>query len=379
MPKNLINELNWRNLIHQQTSTDLGKVLAEPQTIYAGFDPTADSLHVGHLLPLITLKRAALFGHKVIAIVGGATGSIGDPSGKAAERKLLDKQTIEHNVAAVSKQIASILPEAIILNNVDWFSQINVLDFLRDVGKDFSVNTMLARDAVKNRLDGGISFTEFAYLIFQAFDFMWLNDKFNCSIQIGGSDQFGNIVSGIDLIRRKNNKQAFGLTMPLITGKNGEKFGKTGTNETIWLDKNKTSVNDLRNFFFNADDGEIGKLLRFFSLMSFDEIEALDEKTATHPEKRAAQIALANEMCMLIHSEIGGEQTKKIKKTDAIGKELVVVLVEAGSCSSKSDARRQIAQRAVKVNNEIILNDGYLIKDGDMRITRGKRDKYELC
>ncbi len=375
-----VNELAWRGLVHQVSSPKLAEVMdAEKVTLFAGFDPTADSLHIGHLLPLVCLKRAAMLGHHPIALIGGATGLIGDPSGKSAERQLLTRETVQMNVDAIAAQIKRLVPEAVVVNNADWFNQFNVLDFLRDVGKHFSVNAMLARDAVKNRLEGenGISFTEFTYILLQAFDFLHLNRIAGCRLQIGGSDQWGNISSGIDLIRR-DGREAFGLTMPLITNANGEKFGKT-VKGAVWLDANKTSAHEMFQFFFNTPDADVCRFAKLFTFLEQKAIEELEHHTASAPEKRIAQRVLAQQICQFIHSTDGNETPELTVDTGSL---LIDALVQAKFCTSKNDARNQIKQNAVKLNGVVVVDTEKKFVAEDFNSTcilsKGKKSRCKL-
>jgi tyrosyl-tRNA synthetase len=377
-----VKELEWRGLIQQTSSPELAEIMGkESLTLFAGFDPTADSLHVGHLLPLICLKRAAILGHHPIALIGGATGLIGDPSGKSTERQLLTREAVQANVDAIAAQIKRLIPEAEVINNIDWFDNINVLDFLRHTGKHFSINTMLARDAVKSRLVGekGISFTEFTYMLLQAFDFLHLNRTVNCRLQIGGSDQWGNISSGIDLIRR-DGREAFGLTLPLLTNSNGEKFGKT-VHGAVWLDASKTTAHDMFQFFFNTTDENVIKLLKLFTFISSETIAELAESTAFNPAKRAAQLSLAKHVCQFVH---GSDGTEIPKLHVGVGSLLVDALVRAKACVSRNDARSQIKQRAVKINDIVVIDTERKIFNEDLTvdstctISKGKRWSCKL-
>jgi tyrosyl-tRNA synthetase len=317
---NFFDELQFRGLVSDFTAVpesraDLlplpARLAAKPITLYAGFDPTADSLHVGSLVPLIALRRFQNMGHHPIAVAGGATGSIGDPSGKTAERQLLTKEQIQANVDAVRPQLAKLLDfdsktnPARLVDNADWFSPISYLDFLRDVGKHFTVNQMVAKESVRARMedrDVGISYTEFSYMLLQAYDFYQLAATMDCELQIGGSDQWGNITAGIDLVRKKLGRHAYGFTMPLITKADGTKFGKTESG-TIWLDPAKTSVYKFYQFWINTDDRDVAKYLKFFTFLSVDEIIALEAAHTANPGARQAHQALAREMTTLLHGE----------------------------------------------------------------------------
>ena len=339
---NLFSDLKARGLIYQSTDPSLESELnSRSMTVYAGFDPSSDSLHAGNLLALLTLKRFQEAGHRVIAIVGGATGMIGDPSGKTSERNLLDAAQIDHNVQGIKKVISRFLDfeetekSALLLNNLDWFKNFSVIDFLRDVGKHFTVNYMVAKDSVKARLEDreqGLSFTEFSYMILQGYDFWHLNKEFGCDIQLGGSDQWGNITAGVELIRRKSAKldqdrpSAFGMTWPLMTKSDGTKFGKSESG-AVWLTSDKTSVFDFYQFFIRSTDQDVIKYLLCFTFLPTEEIERLALSVKTAPEKREAQTTLARELTRLVHGE---EELKKVEaSSQALYKE-----VEPGILSS---------------------------------------------
>ncbi|HEX9047424.1 MAG TPA: tyrosine--tRNA ligase [Verrucomicrobiae bacterium] len=306
----ILDELQWRGLVADCTDTaELTKKIASPITLYCGFDPTADSLHVGHLVPLLALRRFQNFGHHPIAVAGGATGSIGDPSGKSAERSLLTKDQIKANVESVRPQLARLLDferqpnPAKLVDNADWTAGLSYLDFLRDIGKHFSVNQMVAKESVRARMEDrevGISYTEFSYMLLQAFDFYVLARDHGCELQIGGSDQWGNITAGIDLMRKKLSKQGYGLTMPLITKADGTKFGKT-EGGSVWLDPKKTSVYKFYQFWINTADADVIRYLRFFTFLAKEEIESLEKQHAENPGARAAHKALAKAVTVLVH------------------------------------------------------------------------------
>jgi tyrosyl-tRNA synthetase len=308
----ILEELKWRGLDADCTdAAELEKKIAAPITLYCGFDPTADSLHVGNLVPLLALRRFQLLGHHPIAVAGGATGSIGDPSGKTAERQLLTKEILDRNIASVKVQLAKLLDfetkqnPARLVDNASWTVGISFLDFLRDIGKHFSVNQMVAKESVRARMEDrevGISYTEFSYMLLQAFDFMVLRRDQNCELQIGGSDQWGNITAGIDLCRKKLGKQVFGLTLPLITNADGTKFGKTEAG-AIWLDPKRTSVYRFYQFWINTDDRDVIRYLKYFTFLSQDEIAALEKQHAENPGARVAHKALAKAATDLIHGE----------------------------------------------------------------------------
>jgi tyrosyl-tRNA synthetase len=388
---NILDELQWRGLVADCTDTaELTKKIASPVTLYCGFDPTADSLHVGHLVPLLALRRFQNFGHHPIAVAGGATGSIGDPSGKSAERSLLTKDQIKANVESVRPQLAKLLDfdakqnPAKLVDNADWMSPISYLDFLRDVGKHFTVNQMVAKESVRARMEDrevGISYTEFSYMLLQAFDFYVLGRDHGCELQIGGSDQWGNITAGIDLMRKKLGKHGYGLTMPLITKADGTKFGKTAGG-AVWLDPKKTSVYKFYQFWINTADADVIRYLKFFTFLPKEEIAALEQQHAANPGAREAHKALAKATTDLIHGEaatqeairasqilFGGElagvsestfgdivgevPTKEIEKAklDGAGIPLVDLLIDAGLCPSKGQARKDIEGGGVNLNN----------------------------
>ena len=308
-------ELTWRGLVHQSTDAAhlAGWLNADSRTLYVGFDPTADSLHVGSLLPLMILRRFQRAGHRPIAVVGGATGMIGDPSGKSEERNLLSVDTLRANIAGLEKQIGRFLDcsagenAAAIVNNFDWMQPFSFLEFLRDVGKHFPVNVMLTKDSIKNRLerdDAGISYTEFSYMLLQAYDFVHLHQQFGCELQVGGSDQWGNITAGIDLARRMRGVQLFGLTCPLLLKSDGSKMGKTEKG-AIWLSRERTSPYAFYQYWINVADADAPMCLRFLTELSRDEIESLDASRATEPHLRTSQRRLAEHLTQLVHGDDG--------------------------------------------------------------------------
>jgi tyrosyl-tRNA synthetase len=417
-----LEELKWRGLIADCTdAAELEKKISEPITLYCGFDPTADSLHVGNLVPLLALRRFQSLGHNPIAVAGGATGSIGDPSGKTQERQLLTKEILDRNIASVKVQLAKLLDfetkenPARLVDNASWTSEYKFLDFLRDIGKHFSVNQMVAKESVRARMEDrevGISYTEFSYMLLQAFDFMVLARDQNCELQIGGSDQWGNITAGIELTRKKLGRQVFGLTLPLITNADGSKFGKTEAG-AIWLDPKKTSVYKFYQFWINTADADVVRYLKFFTLQrSAEEIDALAQKHQKNPEAREAHRALASEMTYLIHGEealhkaqiasavlfgaggdilnstvnffddIDGEvPTKEIEKSklEGAGFSLVELLVHAGLSSSKGHARKDVEGGGVNVNNlrETDWHRAVTTKDlihGHVLLRKGKKN-----
>lgn len=303
-----LQDLEQRGLVHQVSAPAVAELLrTPPTTAYAGFDPTADSLHVGSLVPLLTLRRFQLAGHRPIALVGGGTGLIGDPSGKEDERALLSGAQLARNLAGIRRQVEHVLDTgangAIVVDNGDWLGEVRLLDFLRDIGKHFSVNQMIVRDSIRMRLetrDHGISYTEFSYVLLQAYDYLALHDRFGCRLQLGGSDQWGNIVSGTDLIRRMRGVEAYGVTMPLVTRADGKKFGKSEEGN-VWLDPARTSPYQFYQFWLNTDDRDVERYLNYFTFLPVDEIAAAAAAVRQSPESRAAQRLLAEEVTRLLH------------------------------------------------------------------------------
>jgi tyrosyl-tRNA synthetase len=403
----ILQELDWRGLVADCTDRiELAKrTTSGPITLYCGFDPTADSLHVGNLVPLLALRRFQLLGHHPIALAGGATGSIGDPSGKTQERQLLTQEVLDANIARVKEQLKRLLDfeaktnPARLVDNASWTAKVSYLDFLRDIGKHFSVNQMVAKESVRARMEDrevGISYTEFSYMLLQAFDFYVLCRDQNCELQIGGSDQWGNITAGMDLTRKKLGKTVYGLTLPLITNADGSKFGKTVAG-AVWLDANKTSVEDFYQFWIRTDDRDVIRYLKFFTLLSREEIEELERQHTAKPESRTAHEALARELRNLIHPSATGvaERASKIlfgklsdeytledweflakhshsievEKSKLVGMLLIELLVLAGLSSSKGQARKDIEGRGISINNNPPLpNYDYHIQPGDLRL-----------
>src|SRR5436190_10735430 len=322
---NIFEELEWRGLVADCTDREQlrPRLVQSPITLYAGFDPTADSLHVGSLVPLLALRRFQLLGHHAIAVAGGATGMVGDPSGKSAERQLLTRDIIDANIAAVKKQLARMLDfetksnPARLVDNADWTTNVSFLDFLRDIGKHFSVNQMIAKESVRARMEDretGISYTEFSYMLLQAFDFYVLCRDYQCELQIGGSDQCGNSTAGIDLCRKKLGRQVFGVTLPLITNADGTKFGKTEAG-AVWLDVRRTSVYKFYQFWIRTDDRDVIRYLKYFTFLPREEIDALERQHAEKPESRAAHKALAKAVTDLVH---GSESTRQAQKASSV-------------------------------------------------------------
>lgn len=385
----LISDLEQRGVLHSVTDrVELEKAFnAGPVTFYCGFDPTADSLHVGNLLPLIIMRKLALAGHKPIAILGGGTGMIGDPSGRSQERNLLDDLQLQKNLAGIKPQAAKIVGESCqLISNLDWLAKVSMIEFLRDIGKHFSVNAMLQRDSVKTRLEtreDGISYTEFSYMLLQAYDFLWLYENMNCTLQIGGSDQWGNIVSGSDLIRRKfpDRKPAFGMTNNLLMTSSGAKFGKTAAG-AVWLDSEKTSPYEFYQYWLSTEDADVEKFLKYFTFLSIEEISILIAEHRIQPEKRIAQKRLAQELTILVHNQeelekaegassalFGGDlkalsvnalelafasAPAKILQPDFSEIAITDLMVFLGASKSKGDARRLIEGGGCQLNGERI-------------------------
>ncbi len=413
----LSEDLAFRGLIHQVTDPDLPKRLDQPGlTVYAGFDPSADSLHVGNLLQLCTLRRFQEAGHRVISLAGGGTGMIGDPGGKQDERQLLDRTTIERYLEGIRPQLGQFLDldRTLLLNNADWLGTLSTLEYLRDVGKHFTVNQMVGKESVKSRFerpDQGISYTEFSYMLLQAYDFLRLHVDHGCDVQLGGSDQWGNITMGVELIRKVCGDEAWGLTTPLVVKPDGTKYGKTETG-TVWLDARRTSPFAMYQFFVNTPDEQVGELLRFLTFLGHEEVEALDADTSARPQRRAAPRALARAVTALVHGDaevarceeasaaLFGEEITSLSEemllavtgeaptTDVARHELLGVLtltdllVRTGLATSKGEARRTVEQGGAYVNNvrqgddartfgvDDLLHDRYLV------VRRGKRDVH---
>jgi tyrosyl-tRNA synthetase len=387
----LIEDLQWRGLLADCTDLDaLAKRLSEgPLALYCGFDPTGDSLHVGHLMGQLTLRRFQLAGNHPIALAGGATGMIGDPSGKSAERNLLTREQLAHNVASIKDQLSHLLDfkaaanPARLVDNIDWIAPFTYLDFLRDVGKYFTLNVMLAKDSVKSRMEGdtGISYTEFSYQLLQAYDFFHLREAYNCELQIGGSDQWGNMTAGTDFIRKKLGAPAWAWTFPLITKADGTKFGKTESG-AVWLDPKKTSPYKFYQFFVNTEDAKISEYLRKFTFLSRPEIEAIESKHVANPGAREAHKVLAAEVTRIVHGQaaldgalkaseilfgaeigntpeevfrdvVGEVPTKELDpaKLEGPGISIIDLLVHSGLAPSKGQARKDIEGGGIYLNN----------------------------
>jgi len=415
--KNLVEELTWREMIHDITPGTEEHLMKGQASVYAGFDPTADSLHVGNLIPIMMLVHAQKAGHKPYALVGGATGMIGDPSGKSEERNLLDLDQIEHNLNSQKKQLQHFLNfeeglnKAELVNNYDWFKNMSFLDFIRDAGKHITVNYMMAKDSVKSRLETGISFTEFSYQLIQGYDFYWLKKNENVSIQVGGADQWGNITTGTELIRRMGAGEAFALTCPLMKKADGGKFGKTESG-TIWLDRKRTSPYEFYQFWRNASDDDVVKYLKTFTLFTKEEIENLEKVHAEAPHLGSMQKELAEYMTRRVHSDedfemalkassilFGKSTTEDLMSLDeesflgvfkgvnqsevkrsivANGVAIIDLLSsESNFLSSKGEARRNLQQNAISLNKEkvqedFIVNNDHLINKKYLLLHKGK-------
>jgi tyrosyl-tRNA synthetase len=420
----LVEDLQFRGLWHQETGSGLRDALtAERMTAYIGFDPTADSLHVGSLLQLCMLRRMQRAGHRPIALAGGGTGVVGDPGGKSEERVLLDDDELSANLAGIRPQLERFVElggaaerAGLLLDNRAWLASLNLLDFLRDIGKHFTVNDMVNKESVKARLERpeqGISYTEFSYMLLQAYDFLYLFDHHQCRLQLGGSDQFGNITMGVELVRKMRGEKAYGLTSPLVLKADGTKFGKTEAG-TVWLDARRTSPFAFYQFFLRTEDADIGRHLRFFTFLSHEEISDLDAATAARPAERAAQRALARQVTDLVHGE--AERRRAEHAAEALyseeifgldegtllevcaeapaserarqeldaGLSLVQALADSGLVGSRSQARTTIAQGGAYVNNrresdpERVLGRDDLLLGRYVVLRRGRRDYHLL-
>lgn len=414
----IFDELKERGLVFQTTDEEaLRKALAEGNvSFYSGYDPTADSLHLGHLVPILVMKHLQLAGHKPYALVGGATGLIGDPSFKDTERSLQTKDTVEGWVRSIQAQVSRFLDfengdnKAEMVNNYDWFSDISFIDFLRDVGKYFTVNYMMSKESVKKRIETGISYTEFAYQIMQGYDFFELNRQYNVTLQIGGSDQWGNMTAGTELLRRKADKTGHVITVPLITDATGKKFGKSEGN-AVWLNADKTSPYEMYQFWMNVMDADAVRFLKIFTLLPLDEIEEIRKQFEAAPHERLAQKILAREVVTLVHGEeaykealniteqlfagniknlsvkelkqgLRGVPNYQVKVDDNLN--IVEMLVTAGIVNSKRQAREDVQNGAIYVNGERIQDLNYTLTDADKLeneltvIRRGKKKYFVL-
>ena len=381
-------ELEWRGVVKDISSPDLADRLNKGDiTFYLGTDPTADSLHIGHYASFVTAKRLALHGCKPIILVGGATGLIGDPR-PTAEREIIAKETVEKNIEGLKKQVEKLLDgKAIIVNNYDWTKDVTLLDFLRDIGKYINVNYMLGKDIIQRRLDSGITYAEFSYTLLQGFDFVHLFNTYNCELQAAGSDQWGNITTGIELIRKIENKEAYGFTMPLILDKQGNKFGKSEGN-ALWLDKEKTSPYLIYQYLLNSDDTKVEEYLKVFTFLTKEEIENIMKEQKECPEKRVAQKTLAFEVVKDLHGLEEAEKAKQTsedifsgkvhkdmptKKVSESSMNILDLLIETELAPSKSEARRLVLQGGIKVNGEKVENADEIIEINDTVINKGKK------
>lgn len=415
---NIIEDLTWRGAIHQQTDENGLKALTQEKKIavYCGVDPTGDSMHIGHLIPFMILRRFQLAGHQPVIVIGGATGSIGDPSGRTSERVLQSMEQVQHNVTKLTAQMQKLFMtnekddvKIKLVNNYDWTANLSLLDFLRDFGKHFNVNNMLAKDIVASRLETGISFTEFAYQILQSMDFLHLYQHENVQLQIGGADQWGNITAGLDLIRKKegHTAKAFGLTIPLMLKSDGTKFGKTAGG-AVWLDPEKTTPYEFYQFWLNQDDNDVIKYLKYFTFLSKAEIEELEKSVKNEPHKRLAQTRLAEEVTTFVHGEKALLEAQEISKalfsgqvqhltalqieqnfkhmptfeTKSLDENFVDWLVNIGIEPSKRQAREDIKNNAISLNGEKITNIDFTItadhtfENKFIIIRRGKKNYF---
>ena len=424
MNTDLVKELQWRNMIHSMMPGTEEQLAKEMTTAYVGIDPTADSLHIGHLVSIMLLKHLQLAGHKPLAVVGGATGMIGDPSFKAAERRLLTPAEVQHNVDCIKRQLEKFLDfdnpvnGAEILNNYDWMKDYLFLDFIRDVGKHITVNYMMAKDSVQKRMETGISFTEFSYQLLQGFDYLTLYRTKNCRLQMGGSDQWGNITTGTELIRRMEGGEAYALTCPLITKADGTKFGKTeGGN--VWLDPEKTSPYKFYQFWLNCSDIDTARYIRIFTLLSKEEIEALEAEHAQAPERRVLQKALAKDITCRVHSVedyetavaasellFGKGTTEQLNTLDratllsvfdgvpqfTVSRSLLdqgvsaidLCAAETAMFASKGEIRRELKQNSISLNKQKIGEDykvtsADILQSGLLLFQKGKKNYYIVC
>lgn len=411
---NIIDELKWRGAVNQQTDEEGLYELVGSQAIslYCGIDPTGDSMHIGHLIPFMILKRFQLAGHHPYIVIGGGTGAIGDPSGRKTERVLQSAEQVRHNAECLTAQMQKLFGgdgTFSIVNNYDWLSKISLLDFLRDYGKLFSVNAMLAKDVVASRLETGISFTEFSYQILQSIDYYQLYKTYHIQLQIGGADQWGNITNGIEMMRKKEGiTGVYGLTIPLMLKADGTKFGKTAGG-AVWLDPKKTSPYEFYQFWFNQDDRDVVKYLKYFTFLSHEEIDALDAETKAHPEHREAQRRLAEEVTRFVHGGEGLAEAARVTKAlftgdvaelsgaeiegafrntaggviSAATMNIVDALIEGGVETSKRQAREDVKNGAIRVNGEAVRDTEAQIAahphtDGKYVIVRKGKKKYFL-
>ena len=416
---NLFDELKLRGLVYDHTDqAEMTSALGKGGvSLYCGFDPTSDSLHIGNLVPIFGLMRFQHAGHRPVVVVGGGTGMIGDPSGKSEERNLLDAEILEHNLKGIRFQLEQFLDfdagpnSALMVNNEEWLNEVRLIDFFRDVGKHFSIGYMMAKESVKSRIaDVGISYTEFSYMALQAYDFLHLFEKENCAMQIGGSDQWGNITAGIELIRRVHGKPAYGMTFPLITTSDGRKFGKTEEGN-IWLDPKRTSPYRFSQYWIQTDDRDVGKFLRYFTFLSVEEIDEIEKEHLKSPEKRMGQRRLAKELTTLAHGATAarsaeraaeilfGAQLDGIEKTDLLSAAeempktqqsgappcpLIDILLETGLSKSKTLARKELRGGGIYVNNRRVTDEGSVLSDDDILfgqyilLRKGKKNYHLL-
>ena len=410
----LYEELKERGLVYQVSNEEGVKKLLHKKgaSFYAGFDPSAESLQAGNLLIIVTMKRLEQAGLKPIVLVGGATGLIGDPSFKDKERILKTEEEVEKNVGAIKSQLSRFFDfdkTAVLVNNYDWFKNYSFINFIRDIGKKFTISEMIAKEAVKSRMEKGLSFTEFSYALIQAYDFLRINEKYGCELEIGGSDQWGNITAGIELVRKAKGKEVFGLTLPLVVSVDGKKFGKSEGN-AVWLDANLTSPYHFYQFWINADDKDVVKFLKYYTFLSLEEIKSLENSAASAPEKREAQKVLAKEVTIFVHGEEASKRAQKITENLFAGKikdldekdlkeiftdssvvklenfpaeaglNIVDFLVQAKVSDSKRQTREDIQNKAIEINGSKITETDYLVSQKDLLFgqyliaKRGKRD-----
>ena len=402
----LIDELTWRGLIKDVAGSDIeGKINNGGLTFYLGTDPTADSLHIGHLSSLLTAKRLQLGGHHPIILVGGATGMIGDPR-PTTERAMITKEEVKKNFDSLKKQIETLFGFEIV-NNYDWDKDINFIDFLRDYGKFFNVNYMINKDIIRRRLETGITYTEFSYMIMQALDFLWLYENKGCTLQAAGSDQWGNITAGIDLIRKKTGEEVYGFTMPLVLTKDGKKIGKSEGN-AVWLDKTKTSSYEVYQYFLNSDDEMVIDYLKIYTFLTKEEIEEIEKKHKECPEKRLAQKTLAKEIVSFLHGKEEAEKAIKISEAlfggsvsnlskdeiligfkgvptfDAKENNIIDFLVSSSIASSKREAREFVSSGSITINDNKITDEEFMVTssiaiDNEILVVRRGKKKYFIC
>ncbi len=417
----VVKEMTWRGLLNQATDEKINEILSTPRVVYNGFDPTADSLHVGHLVAIMNLRRFQRAGHKPIALVGGATGMIGDPSGRSSERNLLTLDQIQHNVDCIKSQMARFINfedaqnGALLVNNYDWLKGFSYLEFLRDVGKMFQINVMLTKDSVKSRLEAenGLSYTEFSYMLLQSYDFVHLNKAYNCEVQIGGSDQWGNITAGIDLARKMTGAQLYGLTSKLLLKSDGQKMGKS-TDGALWLDAKKTSPYQFYQYWINVDDADVENAFKFFTDLGEEEAKALIEEHRANLGKRILQKQVATELTTLAHGEEALKSAQKatdiffgaeisqlsdaelgqifadvpsaeLSREQLDHREISILdaFVQTGLAKTKSDARRAVQQGGAYVDNRPCKDVAYLLSPVDLAsetvvVLRSGKKRYAL-